>query len=115
MQVLIFAIVSTSFSNHFSKFILSFKFRLLGETRETTEAPKATTFTSTERQATTTGTQASSESTSATEGHLTSHATHAYTPGTNAATETPLSDEFGPSSTVGTTPMPSTFAGKPTG
>jgi len=87
----------------------------LGETRETTEAPKATKFTSTEGQAATTGTQASSESTSVTEGHVTSHATHAYTSGTSVATETPLSDEFQPSSTVGTTPMPSTFAAPVTG
>jgi len=110
VQLLIFAIAGTYFSIFFSKFIL--KFCLLGETRESTEAPKATKFTATQTQATTTGTQASAEATSATEGHVTSHATHAYTPGTSAATETPLSDEFQPSSTLGTTPMPSTFAGK---
>ena len=92
--------------------LYNLKFRPPGETRETTEAPKATKFTSTERQATATGTQAPSESTTGTESHLTSHATHAYTPGSSAATETPVSDEFEPSATVGTTPMPSTFAGK---
>ena len=92
--------------------LYSLKFCPPGETRETTEVPKATKFTSSERLATSTGTQASSESTTGTESHVTSHATHAYTPVTTAATETPVSDEFGPSSTVGTTPMPSTFAGK---
>ncbi|KAL9971012.1 hypothetical protein ACROYT_G023488 [Oculina patagonica] len=85
----------------------------LGDTRETTEAPKTTKFTSTERQETTSGTQAASESTSVTEGHVTGHATHAS--GTSAGTETPLSDEYQPSSTVGTTPMPSTFAAPVTG
>ncbi|KAJ7393209.1 Semaphorin-5A [Desmophyllum pertusum] len=87
----------------------------LGDTRETTEAPKTTKFTSTERQEATAGTQASSESASATEGHVTGHTTHAYAPGTSAATETPLSDEYQTSTTVGTTPMPSTFAAPVTG
>ena len=107
MQVLIFRSQALAW-----KFTLNFKFRLLGETRETTEAPKATKFTSTERQATTTGTQASFKPASATESHLTSHTTQAYTPGTSGATESPVEDELQHSSTVGTTPMPSTFAGK---
>ena len=60
----------------------------------------------------TNGTHAISKATSATEGHVTSHVTQAYSQGTSAATETPSSDELQESSSVGTTPMPATFAGK---
>ena len=60
----------------------------------------------------TNGSHAISKATSATEGHVTSHATQAYSQGTSAATETPSSDELQESSSVGTTPMPATFAGK---